>query len=210
MVGYRMNQHFTFPPQRSTTQAAEGVPRWRWTVTEVERMAAHGFFGEFDQFELLGGEIVPMMSPAGRRHETIRIRLGDHMAVLERKKFLVAPEAPFNLSPDTSLKPDILVHPRSIDTYDVQGPDAVLVIEVAETSLSYDLKVKLPIYALHGVREYWVINAVTLMTTVHRQPAGDSYADAREFSSTERLIPSLAPGLAVSLNELDLDKCRRR
>ena len=45
-----MNEHFTFPPQRPTTQAAEGLPRWRWTVTEIERVAAHGFFTEFDQF----------------------------------------------------------------------------------------------------------------------------------------------------------------
>jgi Uma2 family endonuclease len=205
-----MNEHFKFPPQRPTTQAAEGLPRWRWTVAEVEQIAAHGLFTDFDQFELLGGEIVPMMSPAGRRHETIRIKLGDRMTVLERKKFLVAPEPQFNLSPDTFVKPDILVHPRSIDTYDLQGPDAVLAIEIAETSLSYDLKVKMPIYALHGVREYWVINAITLMTTVHREPTGNSYVDVKEFSSAERLIPSLAPGLAVSLGEILDEKHRRR
>jgi hypothetical protein len=40
---------------------------------------------------------------------------------------------------------------------------------------------------------------------IHRQPAGSDYADKREFPSTERLIPSLAPALAVSLSELDLD-----
>jgi Uma2 family endonuclease len=205
MVGYGMNEHFTIPPQRPTTQAAEGLPRWRWTVAEVERIAALGFFTEFDQFELVGGEIVPMMSPSGRRHETIRIALGDHMADLERKKFLVAPEPQFNLGPDTCLKPDILVHPRSMKTYDVKGPDALLVVEVAETSLSYDLKVKLPIYASYGVREYWVINTVTRMTWVHRQPAGNDYTDRDELPPTARLVPSLAPGLAVSLSELDLD-----
>jgi Uma2 family endonuclease len=205
MVGYGMNEHFIIPPQRPTTQAAEGLPRWRWTVAEVERMAAQGFFTEFDQFELLGGEIVPMMSPSGRRHETIRIVLGDHMAELGRKKLMVAPEPQFNLSPDTFVKPDILVHPRSIKTYDVQGPDALLVVEVAETSLSYDLKVKLPIYASHGVREYWVINAITRMTCVHRKPAGNVYTDKDELPPTARLTPSLAPELAVSLSELDLD-----
>jgi Uma2 family endonuclease len=205
MVGYGMNQHFTFPPQRPTTQAADGVPRWRWTVAEVERMAALDFFSEFDQFELLGGEIVPMMSPSGRRHETIKIELAQHMSDLARKAFTVAQEPQFNLAPDTYVKPDILVHPRAIRTYDLKGSEALLVVEVAETSLSYDLKVKLPIYALHGVREYWVINAITGMTMVHRQPAENVYADRKEFLPTERLIPSLAPRLAVSLSELDLD-----
>jgi Uma2 family endonuclease len=205
MVGYGMNEHFTFPPRRPTTQAAEGLPRWRWTVAEVERLATHGFFTDFDQFELLGGEIVPMVSPAGRRHETIRIELAHHWAQLAGKSLLVAQEPQFSLSPDTFVKPDILVHPRAIKTYDLNGSEALLVVEVAETSLNYDLKIKLPIYASHGVREYWVINAVTRMTMVHRQPAGNVYTDREELRPTERLVPSLAPALAVSLNELDLD-----
>jgi Uma2 family endonuclease len=199
-----MNEHFTFPPQRPTTQAAEGLPRWRWTVAEMERLDAYGFFTEFNQVELLGGEIVPM-SPAGRRHETTRIELAHHMALLAGKALLVAQEPQFNLAPDTYVKPDILVHPRAIKTYDLQGPDALLVVEVAETSLSYDLKVKLPIYALHGVQEYWVINAITRMTTVHRRPAGNAYTDKDELPPTARLVPSLAPQLAVPLDELDLD-----
>jgi Uma2 family endonuclease len=200
-----MNEHFTIPPPRPTTQAADGLPRWRWTVAEIERLVVHGFFTDFDQFELLGGEIVPMMSPAGRRHETIRIELAHHWAQLAGRGLLVAQEPQFNLSPDTFAKPDILVHPRATKTYDLKGPEALLVVEVAETSLSYDLKVKMAIYASHGVREYWVINASTRMTMVHRQPTGNDYADRKEFAPSERLIPSLAPQLAVSLNELDLD-----
>ena len=200
-----MNEHFTFPPRRPTTQAAEGVPRWRWTIAEVERMVAHGFFTEFDRFELLGGEIVPMMSPAGRRHETIKIELAQHMSDLARGVFTVAQEPQFNLAPDTCVKPDILVHPRAIKTYDLKGSEALLVVEVAETSLSYDLKIKLPIYASHGVREYWVINATTRMTVVHRQPAGNIYTDREELRPTERLVPSLASELVVSVSELDLD-----
>jgi Uma2 family endonuclease len=200
-----MNERFTLPPQRPTTQAADGLPRWCWTVAEVERLAAAGFFTEYDQFELLGGEIVPMMSPAGRRHETIRIKLARRMTRLAREELMVAQEPQFNLSPDTFVKPDILVHPDAIQTYDLQGADALLVIEVAETSLSYDLKTKLSLYASHGVREYWVINAITLMTNVYRQPAGTAYAVKEEVPPRDRLVPVLAPELAVSLSELALD-----
>jgi Uma2 family endonuclease len=154
---------------------------------------------------LLGGEIVPMMSSAGRRHETIRIKLAHRMARLAREDVIVAQEPQFNLSPDTFVKPDILVHLDAIKTYDLQGADALLVVEVSETSVSYDLKTKLSLYASHGVREYWVINAVTRMTTVHRQPSGNGYAVTREFPPDAQLVPSLAPELAVSLNALDLD-----
>jgi Uma2 family endonuclease len=62
-----------------------------------------------------------------------------------------------------------------------------------------------PLYAAHGVREYWVINAKTLMTTVHRQPSGNSYAFTEELSGDKLLVPSLAPALVVSLGALDLD-----
>jgi Uma2 family endonuclease len=200
-----MNKRFTLPPQRPTTQAADGLPRWCWTVAEVERMAAAGFFSEYDQFELLGGEIVPMMSPAGRRHEIIRQEIAYRMARLAPDDIMVASEPQFNLGPDTFVKPDILVHPRVIKAYDLKGTDALLVVEVAETSLRYDLKTKLPLYASHGVREYWVINAATRITTVHRQPTGNAYSLTDELPSSARLTPSLAPELSVSLNELSLD-----
>jgi Uma2 family endonuclease len=200
-----MNERFTLPPQRPTTQAADGLPRWCWTVAEIERLAAAGFFSEYDQFELLGGEIVPMMSPAGRRHETVRIKLAHRMARLAREEIIVAQEPQFNLSPDTFVKPDILVHLAAIQTYDLQGADALLVVEVAETSLGYDLKTKLALYASHGVREYWVINAVTRRTTVHREPTGNVYSVTEALPPDARLVPSLAPELAVSLNELTLN-----
>jgi Uma2 family endonuclease len=198
-----MNEHFTFPPQRPTTQAADGLPRWCWTVAEIERLAAAGFFTEYDQFELLGGEIVPM-PPAGRRHEIIRQEIAYRMTRLAPDDIMVASEPQFNLGPDTFVKPDILVHPRVIKAYDLKGADALLVVEVAETSLSYDLKTKTSLYASHGVREYWVINAITLMTSVHRQPIGTAYAAKEEVPPRDRLVPFLAPELAVSLSELDL------
>ena len=66
-----MNEAFTPPLPRPTTRAADGLPRWRWTVEEIERIAAAGFFRGDERFELLGGETAPM-SPKGRRHEIIR------------------------------------------------------------------------------------------------------------------------------------------
>src|SRR5262249_62096892 len=56
-----MNQIFPPPVARSPTQAAEGLPRWRWTVAEIERIAAAGFFSEYDRFELIGGGVVAVV-----------------------------------------------------------------------------------------------------------------------------------------------------
>ena len=200
-----MNEPFTMPRKRPATQAAEGLPRWRWTVAELERIAEAGFFTEYDQFELLGGEMVPM-SPEGRRHVMIRSKLALHLSglALASGGLMVVSEPQFNLSSDTYLKPDILVHPIAIETYDLRPAEALLLVEIADTSLRYDIKTKMPLYAEHGVPEYWVIHAATLMTTVHRRPSGNVYAFVEEVSPDEQLVPALVPELEVSLGSLAL------
>jgi Uma2 family endonuclease len=100
--------------------------------------------------------------------------------------------------------PDVLVHPAAVRTPDVRGSDVLLLIEVADTSLNYDINAKVPLYAAHGVREYWVINAVTLTTKVHREPSGSAYRPVAEVRSDLQLRPSLVPAFAISLSALEL------
>ena len=199
-----MNEIVRPPMMRQSTQAAEGLPRWRWTVAEIDRVAAAGLFTENDRFELIGGEIVPM-SPKGLRHERLRTLLNDMWSRMAPMDVVVTGEPQFNIDVDTYVNPDILVHTRSIFVDKVRGPEALLVVEVAETSLSYDIKTKLPIYASHGVPEYWVINAATLQTTIHLEPVGQAYSIEVEFSSDKILVPSLVPALAIALNTLVLN-----
>ena len=189
---------------RPTTQAADGLPRWSWTVAEIERMAAGGYFRDQDRFELVGGEIVPM-SPKGRRHEIVRGVLALRFSRAAPQDVFVVSEPQFNLAEDTYAVPDILVHSAAIKTPDVRGGDVLLVVEIADTSLAYDLRIKAQLYASHGVREYWVINAATLMTTVHALPAGAAYATITEIAPGGLVSPALAPALSVSLAALDLD-----
>jgi Uma2 family endonuclease len=201
-----MNELFTPPRRRAPTQSAEGLPRWHWTVAEVERVAAAGIFTDHDRFELVGGEMVPM-SPEGRRHAILRAELTFRISELAvaAGNLMVVAEPQFNLSSDSYLVPDILVHPRSIKTYDLRPADAVLVVEIADTSLNYDTGTKMPLYAVHGVPEYWVINAATLVTTVYRQPSDDSYTSTQEIPGDALLVPARLPELAVRLNALSLE-----
>jgi Uma2 family endonuclease len=184
-----MNEIFLSPVGRPSTQAAE---------------AAAGMFTEYDRLELIGGEMVPM-SPKGLRHERLRIMLAHSWSRMAPTGIIVASEPQFNLDEDFFLNPDVLVHAMAIHTDKLQGPEALLVVEIAETSLRYDTKIKLPIYASHGVPEYWIINAVTLATTIHRSPFEQTYTVAEEFSVDDILIPSRVPELAISLKTLRLD-----
>jgi Uma2 family endonuclease len=198
-----MNEHFRPNRLPGTTQAAEGLPRRRWTVAEIEAMVAKGIISEDERFELIGGEAVPM-SPKGARHEILRIELAFHMTQRAGADLRVAAETQFNLTDDMYVSPDILVYPAAIKAPNVRGPTALLVVEIADSSLQFDLLTKAPLYASHGVREYWVIDANTLFTAVHRQPSGSEYARNDRLAQDDRLTPELAPGLAVALRDLDL------
>src|SRR5262245_50618780 len=127
-----MNEHFRPASLSGTTQAAEGLPRRRWSVAEIEAMVAKGIILEDERFELIGGEVVPM-SPKGRRHEILRSELAFCMTQRAGPDLRVMGEPQLNLSDDLYVVPDILVYPAAIKVPDVRGPTALLVIEIADT-----------------------------------------------------------------------------
>jgi Uma2 family endonuclease len=198
-----MNELLRPPSLPGTTRAAEGMPRRRFTVAEIESMVAKGIIAEDERIELVGGEVVPM-SPKGARHEILRTELAFHLTKRAPSGVKVAAEAQFNLTDDTYVVADILVYPATIKVPYVRGPSALLVVEIADSSLEYDLNAKASIYAAHDVREYWVINAKTLITRIHRMPSASGYSDTLERTSEVQLTPQLAPEFAVRLNDLDL------
>ncbi len=76
---------------------------------------------------------------------------------------------------------------------------------MADSSLSYDLGRKAQIYASLGIRDYWAINAVKMITHVHRLGDGDTYPDPVVVPHTGILTPQLLPALAVRLADLGLE-----
>jgi Uma2 family endonuclease len=60
-------------------------------------------------------------------------------------------------------------------------------------------------YAALGVREYWVVNARTLATKVHRDPSAKAYASAVDVKPSKPLVPLLIPSLELKLSDLSID-----
>lgn len=113
----------------------------------------------------------------------------------------IAPSITF--APDLLLEPDLAILPRGSMIRDVRGPDILLVVEIADSSLSYDLRVKAPLYAQHGVREYWVVDAVRRTVRVHRDPRDGTYRDVEEYDADVAISPALVGGIVVKLDDLD-------
>jgi Uma2 family endonuclease len=199
-----MNEHLRPTSLPATTQAAEGLPRRRWTVAEIEEMVAKGIIAEDERFELIGGEVVPM-SPKGARHELVKITLNRFFQRAAPEHLEIAPETTLRLDKDSFVEPDFVVFRRDLDLRALDGTAVLLAVEIADSSLAYDRGRKRQIYADYGVREVWVINANTLATLVLRDLARGSYAHANDEPYGQRLVPLLAPELAVSLADLRLE-----
>jgi Uma2 family endonuclease len=190
--------------QPATTQVADGLPRRAWTVDDMERMLETGILREPEPFELIGGELVAMAAK-NRQHEMLRTELALYWADRRARDIKIASETPLRLGEYDAPEPDFIVYPASLHAPDVRADTVLLVVEIADTSLASDLETKAPRYAASGVREYWVINARSLVTIVHREPhQSGQYAHREEFEVTDTLTPTFAPSLAVRLGDLSL------
>ncbi|HZZ62812.1 MAG TPA: Uma2 family endonuclease [Roseiarcus sp.] len=186
------------------TRAAEGLPRRRFTVAEVEAMVAAGVLDEHERVELIGGELVPM-SPKGSRHEIVKKALNRRWIQRIPDDIDLIPETTFRLSEDTYVEPDFVIYLRGTPLERLTAGDVLLVVEIAASSLGYDMGRKAVLYAAFGVRELWVVDAVKLTTRVFREPSGAGYEDALDFAASDLLSPLFAPSaFALRLDELQL------
>jgi Uma2 family endonuclease len=177
--------------------------RRRWSVAEIEAMVEAGILAEDERFELIGGEVVPM-SPKGLRHERLKTALNRFWGRHLPEAFGFSQETTFRMDRDTFLEPDFVFY-RSADGLAALSPaTALLCVEVADSSLSYDLGRKAALYAAHGVAELWVIDAERLETTVHRDPGDDGYEERRRLAPEAVLSLPFAPSVATALSALTL------
>ena len=186
-----------------TTTAAEGLPRRRFTVAELEAMTAAGILDEDERIELIGGEIVPM-SPKGNQHEILKTALNIYWGRHLPAHLLFTTETTFRLTVDTYLEPDFVFYPKVDGRAALSAANARLVVELADSSLGYDLGRKASLYAGFGIAELWVIDAVRLVAHVHREPAAQGYRSVVTLAKDQRLVPQAEPALAVALGELEL------
>jgi Uma2 family endonuclease len=186
-----------------TTTAAEGLPRRCFTVAELEQMVAAGIIEEDERIELIGGEVVPM-SPKGNHHEVLKIALNLYWARRLPDDLQFATETTFRLSPDTYLEPDFVFYPKATGIVGLNAAAARLVVEIADSSLRYDLGRKASLYAGFGIAELWVIDAKKLETRIHRAPTPTGYRAILDLPPNQCLVPQFGPALSVVLGDLEL------
>jgi hypothetical protein len=180
------------------------IARKLFSVDEYHRMVDVGILTEDDRVELIEGEILEM-SPIGDRHLACTDRATMLLAPRLLGKAIVRIQGSIRLSDNTQPQPDIiLLNPRK-DFYAKGGAvtkDALLVIEVSETSFRYDRGRKLAIYAKYGVHEVWIedLNTDTLLIFRDRHPKG--YKTSQVLQPSDSVSPLAFPDLILPVSAL--------
>ena len=198
-----MNQQFRHRDRPGAT--GEIARRWRWTLDQFERMIEFGIIDTDDKVELIDGEIVPMAAKE-TAHENMRGALLDWFMDNLPRHVRLREELGWRADAATYCEPDFLIFARGVRNVSrIPAADVLLAIEISDTTLRKDLKTKAALYSRLGVREYWVVNALTHETHVHRDPSPDGYLSRHKVAKTRRLTAMLVPEIALRLADLSGD-----
>lgn len=132
----------------------------RFSINEYHRLAELGFFRENSRVELIAGEIV-QMAAKGTKHSVCSTRLERELFKLVGERATLRGQEPIIIADDSEPEPDLAIARNRPDDYLSAHPsptDILLLIEIADSSLSYDQQVKLPLYAQAGIVNYWLFN----------------------------------------------------
>ena len=174
------------------------------TTHDFHKMGEAGIFGEDDRIELIEGELIDM-APIGSLHAGTVMRLTSLFTQALAGRAILSPQNPVLLADRTETQPDIAVLRNRTDFYRNSHPvpeDVLLIIEVADTTLSYDRDIKIPLYARHGIPEVWLIKLNARSLEVHRGPTKEGYRELIRPKNSESLTLCRLSNISIALAEL--------
>jgi Uma2 family endonuclease len=167
-------------------------------------MGEAGVFAPDARIELIEGGLVDM-APIGSRHARTVNYLTMHIVEAVRRSAVVAVQNPVDLDEHTEVQPDVAMLRMRADLYGISHPrpgDVLLIIEVADTTVRYDLDVKLPLYARAGIPEVWVVDLEVGVLRIFRDPAGGDYREKQELGSVGAVAIPHLPSATIDLSGL--------
>lgn len=179
-------------------------PHRRFTVDEYHRMAEVGILHEDDRVELIDGEIIAL-PPIGPGHAGTLEDFADRIRSALPLGFRVRTQNPIVLHDRAEPQPDLVIVPLRDDNYRRGHPtdaDVLLVVEVADTTLSYDRHTKAPMYARAGIPELWIVNLIDRVVEVYREPVDGVYRSVEVARSGDTLRPLAFPDIAILVSDL--------
>jgi len=184
-----------------TAQEAFHPPgKYRLSAADYLTLANAGAF-EGLRTELIEGDVI-VMSPQHRPHGFIK----DELAYRLRRKleemasgWHVATEQSVALEPHSEPQPDIILTSEPKGAGPIPAETVALIVEVADSSLEFDLGEKARVYASAAVREYWVADVNGRQLLQFWSPAGDGYGERHEVAFGGTATAATIDGLTIDL-----------
>ena len=178
----------------------------RFCVKDFYLMDKAGVFCENDRVELVDGEFVEM-APIGSYHNGSVNALNRIFARAVPEDVTVQVQGPLRVDGSTVFQPDLaILRPREDDYFESNPTpeDALLVIEVSDSTLAYDRNVKIPKYAQAGVPEVWQVNLPYGFIDRYTDPdtAAGRYRSVIRYSRGQRITPAQLRDVTFEVNDV--------
>jgi Uma2 family endonuclease len=176
----------------------------RFTVDEYYRMAETGILQPEARVELLDGEVIDMM-PIDPPHGGTVNKLNHLFLNSSQGRWVVSVQNPVRLSPRSEPQPDLMLLKPDPEYYAHGHPepeDVFLLVEVADTTVSYDRNRKIPAYGRAGIPEVWLINLPKRTVEVFRNPHATGYASIQTFGIDDTLEVPAFPDVRIKVGAL--------
>ena len=190
------------------TQEEVGVWPRRWSKDEYYRLGELGFF-RGQKVELIGGQLM-VQSPQLAPHASGIVLSMAALQAVFTSGCHVRPQLPLDLGQPSEPEPDVAVVVGTLRQYLQAHPTtALLIVEVADTTLANDRNRKGSLYASSGIADYWIVNLVDNQVEVYRdpvpdptQPFGSRYATRIELHAGDVINPLALPQASVAVADL--------
>jgi Uma2 family endonuclease len=181
----------------------------RFTIAEYHRLAELGFFAASDRIELIRGEIVNMAAK-GTAHEVCITRLVRSLSKIIGDLATLRCQSPLILLADSEPEPDFTIVQNRGDDYlnaHPQASDALLVIEISDSTLKHDQEIKLRLYAEAGITNYWIFNLADNHLEAYSHPLPElngkfTYRLKEIFLSNQQIALPGFPELFLDLSQV--------
>jgi Uma2 family endonuclease len=173
--------------------------------SELEQMVRAWILAEDDRVELIDGELIKM-GPIGKSHAACVDRLTRFFNRAADETVLVRTQGPVLINDLVELQPDLALLKARADYYEESLPtvgDILMVIEVADTTVTSDRRVKMPLYAQAGIPVAWLVDLPKRAAEVYTEPRDGVYETVQRLSR-KGVIGIAVPGISEA--ELRVDQ----
>ncbi len=192
----------------ATIPRTRGARARRWSKTEYYRLGELGFFRE-QRVELVEGRLM-VLSPQSSEHSC-----GVELAARALEGAFgpghwARRQMPIDLGQTSEPEPDVALVVGTVQQYVSAHPTtAVLIVEVSDSTLSYDRRRKGSLYARAGIADYWIVNLRRRQLEVYRgpipdpsRPYGYRYSSRTDLTPPASLSPLALPGVSIPVASL--------